>query len=306
MNEKKLLYIYNPVSGVSNALGAPSLTDILTIFINNGFRTEVYPTQKRNDCMERIMNIEPEFERVVVAGGDGTLNEAVTGLMKGGADIPLGYIPMGSTNDFANSLGLPTATLEAAKVASTGMAKKVDVGQFEERYFVYVAAFGAFTSVSYETGQKMKNVLGHAAYLLNSVKSWTDIKPFKMTVECNGITKEDEYIYGMITNTKSVGGMKNLAGLDVELSDGLFEVTLIRQIDTIFDLPGIVSNLLSGELDNEFIESYKTSEITLHSAKLLPWTVDGEFGGDHRKVHIKNRKCSLNMILPDGVDIEKS
>ena len=141
MNEKKLLYIYNPVSGVSNALGAPSLTDILTIFINNGFRTEVYPTQKRNDCMERIMNIEPEFERVVVAGGDGTLNEAVTGLMKGGADIPLGYIPMGSTNDFANSLGLPTATLEAAKVASTGMAKKVDVGQFEERYFVYVGDY---------------------------------------------------------------------------------------------------------------------------------------------------------------------
>ena len=292
---EKLLFVYNPHSGTNNY--SSRISSIINVFVEEGFRVEVYPTQGRGDARRRIRELEPEFSRVVIAGGDGTLNEAVRGLLDGKHDIALGYIPMGSTNDFSVSLGIKRGILNAAREAVTGREVLLDVGRYEDDHFVYIAAFGAFTSVAYETNQKLKNAFGHAAYLMTSIKSFADIKPYRMTIECNGEERTQEYIYGMITNSKSVGGMKNITGKYVELSDGLLEVTLIKNPKNVLDLAEIVAKLVDGTLDSELIESFQTDSIKIKTRHSIPWTIDGEYGGEHKSVHIQIEKLALKMIV---------
>ncbi|MBQ6321615.1 MAG: YegS/Rv2252/BmrU family lipid kinase, partial [Lachnospiraceae bacterium] len=238
------------------------------------------------------------FDLIVCSGGDGTLDEVVTGMMRGRFRTPLGYIPAGSTNDFANSLGIPSKMRRAAKAIATGEVFPCDVGRLNEDFFIYVAAFGAFTDVSYKTSQESKNALGHAAYLLEGVKSLSTLKSWKMEYHSRERSGEGEFLYGMITNSNSVGGFKGITGRNVDLSDGVFEVTLILMPDNIMEWPAIIAAMLAGEPNNRLI-TFKTARVEFISEDEVPWTVDGEFGGSHNKVEIENLHKALPIVLGD-------
>ena len=235
--------------------------------------------------------------RVVCSGGDGTLDEVVSGMMKCPKRIPLGYIPAGSTNDFASSLKIPKDMAKAAKIAVTGRKFSCDVGKFDEKPFIYVAAFGIFTEVSYSTKQEWKNILGHAAYLLEGAKSLHSFASYHMRVEHDGEVLEGEFIFGMITNSISVGGFKNMTGKNVELDDGVFEVTLIHMPKNPVELNAILASLTNLIDDTDLIHSFKSSQVSFLSEEEVPWTLDGEFGGATREVTVRNEQRALDIMV---------
>lgn len=292
---QKLFFIFNPKSGKAQIKS--KLIDIIDVFVKGGFEVRVHPTQAVHDAYNQVKELDQETDLIVCAGGDGTLDEVVTGLMESGRQIPLGYIPGGSTNDFASSLAIPKDMIQAAHAVVEGHCYPCDVGGFNQDTFVYIAAFGLFTDVSYQTDQALKNVLGHVAYILEGMKRIFEIQSYLLQVEANGSVMEHEYIFGMITNSRSVGGFKKLTGKHVELDDGLFEVTLIRMPKNPLELNEIITSLLSGDDTTQFIDSFKTNEITLDGWEDIPWTLDGEFGGNHRCAHIINRKHAIEILL---------
>ena len=224
---KKLLFIYNPNAG--KGLLKPKLSDILDIFVKAGYEVTVYPTQKYRDGISSSWhNLQGDYDLLVCSGGDGTLDEVVTGMMQREDRIPIGYIPTGTTNDFANSLHIPKDLLKAADVAVNGEPFACDVGRFNKDIFVYIAAFGLFTDVSYQTKQEIKNVLGHLAYVLEGTKRLFGIPSYHIKVTHDGEVIEDEFVFGMVTNSKSVGGFRNMIGKNVVFDDGEFEATLIK------------------------------------------------------------------------------
>ena len=291
--KKKLLFIYNSHAGKGRIRN--KLADILEAFAKKGYEVTASPTLQQGYAAEIAEKRSGEYELLVCSGGDGTLDEVVTGIMKAGVDIPIGYIPAGSTNDYANSLGLPKNMLSATKIAIGEEVCKCDVGQFGNTFFVYVAAFGAFTEVSYATSQEIKNLLGHAAYILEGMKKLHTIKAYRMKVTANGYTIEDEFIYGMVTNSVSIGGFKNNTSSDVLLDDGLFEVTLIKNPKNPMELQNIIASLLIAEFDSKYMYAFKTSEIVFEAHSDIPWTVDGEFGGNCRSVKIVNHKQAISI-----------
>ena len=239
----RMLFIFNPRSGKGQIRN--KLMDIIDVFVKGGYEVVVHPTQGAKDAEKMAKIMAEEVDLIVCSGGDGTLDEVVTGLMEIGASVPLGYIPAGSTNDFANSLEISRDMVKAAQDIVDGHLFSVDVGSFNEDNFIYVAAFGMFTDVSYETSQDLKNILGHLAYVMEGAKRIFDVKTYHLCVEANGEVHEGDYIYGMITNSHSVGGFRNLVGNDVEMDDGLFEVTLINKEE--YTSKVIFSCITSGE-----------------------------------------------------------
>lgn len=299
--KKKLFFLYNPKSG--KGLIKTKLAEIIDHFVKSGYETIVYPTQAKGDAYERVMEYQGQADVIVCSGGDGTLDEVVSGLMACGSETPLGYLPAGSTNDFANSLGIPKDMKKAAEAVTHGEICRCDVGSFNEDTFVYVAAFGLFTDVSYETSQDLKNVLGHVAYLLEGVKRLLDIKSYDCVIETEEETFEGEFIYGMITNSRSVGGFKHLTGKNVDMSDGLFEVTLIRRPKNPLELNEIVASLLMAENKSEMICSFKTGRLTVKAEEPVIWTLDGEYGGAHNQVRIENRKQAMRIFLKEWKEL---
>lgn len=237
----------------------------------------------------------PETELVVCSGGDGTLDEVVTGMLAGGKNIPIGYIPAGSTNDFGISLRLPKNMLRAADIVLTGRDFPCDVGAFNQDIFVYIAAFGLFTEVSYETDQDVKNMLGHLAYLLEGVKRLSSIRSYPLRLEYEGQVVEDEFIFGMITNSVSVGGFKQITGKNVLLDDGVFEVTLIRRPKNPMELNGVIAALLNRDINAECMLYFRTGSLSIESREPMAWTLDGEYGGSHRQVDIRNCHKVITM-----------
>lgn len=295
LNGKKILFVYNPKAGKGKI--KTHLPEILNIFTQAGGSVTVHPTQERYDAMEVVKKREKGiFDCVVCSGGDGTLDEVVTGMVECEEKIPIGYIPAGSTNDFAKSLEIPNNMLEAAHGIVEGNEFSCDVGRFNEDAFVYIAAFGLFTEVSYETDQQMKNVLGHMAYILEGAKSLSSIKPYQMKVESEEGVFEGEFIYGMITNSISVGGFKNITGKDVELDDGKFEVTLVRCPKSLGDLNNLATALLTQKMDSKELLHFKTSYLKIKSDEEISWTLDGEYGGTYKAVSIENEKRAISMI----------
>jgi len=238
-----------------------------------------------------------EYDLIICSGGDGTLDEVVTGMMQMDEKRPIGYIPMGSTNYFANSLQLPKNVRKAAEIALDGQPFACDVGQFNDNSFIYVAAFGIFTEVSYQTNQELKNLLGHAAYILEGAKSLLDIEAYEMRVEYADTILEGEFIFGMVTNSISVGGFKQIAGKNVLLDDGVFEVTLIKRPKNPLELNEIVTSLLARVDNTELIYSFKTDEIRFYTEKEVTWTLDGEYGGSHNQVVIKNWHRAVEIMV---------
>ena len=285
---QKLLFIFNPHAGKGQIKN--HLVDIVDMMVKAGFDVTIYTTQAQADATRKVVEEGAGYDRIVCSGGDGTLDEVMTGLMQAKLHIPIGYIPAGSTNDFANSLGIPKEMLKAAERAVGQNRFPCDIGDFNSDTFVYVAAFGLFTEVSYKTSQQLKNIFGHVAYIMEGVKQLRDIPSFRMQVEYDGKVFQDEFIYGMVTNSVSVGGFKGMTGNDVKLDDGLFEVTLIRNPKNPIELNEILACLTNMIDDSDLIYSFKTDAVHITAKEEVSWTRDGEFGGAHREVVIRNLK----------------
>ena len=293
--KKKLLFIFNPCSGKGQIKN--KLMEVIDIMVKAGYEVTVHSTQDREDAMQKVKSEAKNYDLVICSGGDGTLDEAVTGMMQSEKKVPLGYIPAGSTNDFANSLKIPKDIVKAAHVAVEGRKFPVDVGYFNGDSFIYIAAFGLFTDVSYQTSQELKNVLGHAAYILEGAKRLHNITSYKMRVEYDGNIIEDEFAYGMITNSVSVGGFKKLTGKNVLLDDGLFEVSLIRMPKNPVEWNEILSCLANLKDDSDLIYTFKTDCVKFLPEDVIPWTLDGEFGGEHKNVIVKNVHQALEIMV---------
>lgn len=296
--KKKVLFVLNPCSGKARIKNY--LLDIVDTMVKAAYEVTIYPTQKQGDAMEKIQEAAGEYDLVVCSGGDGTLDEVVTGMMTGHVKVPLGYIPAGSTNDFAVSLGIPKDMGKAAAAAVSGNPFACDIGAFNENFFVYVAAFGLFTEVPYKTSQEWKNVLGHAAYILEGAKHLYDIPSYMMEVQYDNIRLQDEFIFGMISNSTSVGGFKGMTGKDVLLDDGLFEVTLIKKPRNPIELNEIIASLINLVDDTDMVYSFKTGEVCFRSREDISWTLDGEFGGNHREVSVQNLCKCIQIMIPQN------
>lgn len=292
---KKMLFIYNPNAGTGQI--KPKLSDVLDIFVKSGYEVTVYPTQKYHDALDKTLSFEGDYDLVVCSGGDGTLDEVVTGMAKRENKIPIGYIPAGTTNDFANSLHISKDMLEAADVAVNGVPFSCDVGSFNDDVFVYIAAFGLFTDVSYATDQSIKNVLGHLAYILEGAKRIFDIPSYRVQVTHDGELIDGDFMYGMVTNSRSVGGFKRIVGRNVVFDDGLFEVTLIKKPRNPMELNEILTSLTNRRIETDQIISFKASEVFFESIEEIPWTLDGEFGGQQDEVLVKNNRQALQIMV---------
>ena len=292
---KRLLFIYNPHAGTG--LIRRQLGEVVDAFAAAGYQVTLHPTTGPQDATRAAVEEAPLYDHVVCCGGDGTLNEVVTGLLELEHPPVLGYIPTGTTNDFAKNLHLPARLPAAASTAVSGVPRPCDLGKFNDRTFVYVAAFGAFTDVSYDTPQQFKNALGHLAYVLNGVSKLASLKPYHLRVEHEGNVIEDDFIYGMVSNTVSVGGFKGINPTAVHLDDGLFEVMLVRMPRSPADLNGIVTALLHQKPDADGnVIGFHASEVTFTSPILLPWTLDGEYGGEVTEAKVRNLPRAITLM----------
>ncbi len=293
---EKVLLIVNPVAGKMKA--KTTLLDVVTALQKSGESVTVFITQSRGDAVKEAALAEKNgFKKVVCFGGDGTLNETINGLMQSQSKLPLGYIPAGSTNDFATSMKLPSVPKKSAELIANGTVKPIDIGIFDEqRYFTYVAAFGVFTAASYSVTQDMKNIFGHLAYILGGVKEIGNIKSHHVKITMGDKVIEDDYMFGAVANSTSVAGIVKLDESLVDMSDGQFEVGLIKKPKTIAELNRIITALTTSKFENGGIEFYKASEVTVESQGKLDWTLDGEHGESVDKVIIKNLHKAVNFI----------
>lgn len=297
MNKEKMLFIYNPRAGKAQIRS--NLLDMIDIFVKAGYEVTAYPTQTSGDGIKAVTERESGYYSIVVcSGGDGTLDEVVTGMMKCHDRLPIGYVPAGSTNDFAGSLKIPKNMAEAARIVVEGKNFACDIGSFNNDIFVYIAAFGLFTEVSYETKQDVKNMLGHMAYLLEGVKHLSNIKSYAIKAEYEDEIIEGDFIFGMVTNSLSVGGFKRITGKYVQLDDGEFEVTLIKKPANPIELNTIMTALLNRNINTDLMYCFKASSLKITSQEEVSWTLDGEFGGTHRNVSIENHKQALQIRVP--------
>ena len=290
-----LLFIVNPRAGRTRS-SAP-LFDVAAHFCSAGFLVDIRLTQARGDATRWARELGGRYDRVVCCGGDGTLNETVTGLMDLPDPPPLGYIPAGSTNDFAASLHLPDQPLEAARVITASGGRPLDVGSFNGRPFIYVASFGAFTRASYSAPQNVKNDLGHLAYILEGVKDLSTLRPYRASVATEEECFDGEFLFGAVTNATSVGGLVKLKEDQVCLDDGLFELLLIPNPKSPMDLQGLVRSLLLQDFSAGGVIFRHTSSLTLQTPEDLPWSLDGEFDPGGANVEIRALPRRLTFLV---------
>ncbi len=297
MNKKRMLFVYNPKAGKERIKS--NLLDIIDIFVKAGYEVTVHPTQEAGDATMAVENRESRYDIVACSGGDGTLDEVVNGMWKSKKRIPIGYVPAGSTNDFAMSLGIPSTMYASAEALVNGKEYKCDIGVMNDEIFVYIAAFGLFTDVSYLTRQDIKNVLGHMAYILEGAKRLSEIRSYHLKVTTDEEVIEDDFVFGMVTNSISVGGFKDITGKHVKLDDGVFEVTLVKLPDNMLDMSNLMAAFLNRDIDTEQMYCFKTRHVTFESDESIAWTRDGEFGGEHTYVDIRNENKALTILVPD-------
>ena len=293
---KKLFLVMNPCSGKKRANKV--LAEIIDVFNRADYEVTAYMTAARGDATRAAAEGAADFDRIVCIGGDGTINEVIAGLHEVGQQTPIGYIPAGSTNDFANSLGLPKDLLDAARLAATGEPRKLDIGSFNGRCFSYVASFGAFTRTSYATPQGMKNALGHVAYLLAGAKELTSIRSTHMRfVLADGTSFEDDYIFGAISNSTSVAGLLTLSPDLVDLNDGLFELLLIRKPHSLLELSDCVLALTTQEYHTPMLTMVSTGRVEIDCPSELDWTLDGEYAAGQAHCVVENLHDAIRVIV---------
>lgn len=299
----KIYLIVNLVAG--KAVISENLGNIINEFTKIGGEVTVHPTQSSQDTVDSAYYAcQNNFDIIICAGGDGTLSQCIQGIMKSPNKLTIGYIPAGSTNDFAQSLNIPKNIMEAVQWIINGKPKSCDIGRFNNDYFTYIAAFGAFTNITYETPQKIKNTLGHAAYILNGLTQLTSIRSKHMRIEYDNNIIENDFLFGMVTNSSSVAGLLSIN--DFMLDDGTFEVVLIKQPANLIQLRQIVHSLLniSEEIDKEYIKFFRTSKIKFTCLDNEPatWTRDGEYGGDSIQCTISNCQKAMSFMICDCDD----
>ena len=292
---KKLLLIINPVAGRNQAQA--DLFKMVRVFAEHDCEVTVYPTRGPQDCTRKVLADAGRFDLVVCCGGDGTLNEMVSGMMQREEPVPMGYIPLGSTNDFAASLHLPSHVEEAALRCVEGTAFHMDVGSLNDRYFNYIAAFDAFTEASYATPQQIKNALGHLAYILEGVKSLGRLQPIHVRITADGETFEEDYLFGAVTNTVSLGGVLRLDPSRVLLDDGMYELLLVKNPQNPTEAQAMLSALMLQNYDGPLVRMLRASDILFESNHEISWTIDGEFGGSFSTTHILNNKNAVTLMV---------
>ena len=294
---KRMMFVFNPKSGKSKIKS--ELFNIVDRFVKAGWSVRVHPTQKAADAYEQIKTEGKKYDMVVASGGDGTLRESINGLMTITEEKrpEFGYIPSGTVNDFASALHIPKSVKKAVTKIIDGEPIPCDIGRGNGNYFTYVAAFGAFTEVSYETPQNVKNILGKVAYFLAGIKSIANIKGIPMTVKWDGGEIEDEFILGLVTNVDHAAGMKIKYNENSQINDGLIEAILIKKPKSIVDVSAIIPELLSGKLSSEYFVQFSSSNMVFKSPEAVKWTFDGEFGGENETVDIQVIKCAIDIVI---------
>ena len=294
MMMKKLYLIINPNAGTRQ--GRRFLPEMISVLTRGGYLCSVYITEKRGDASDFARDHAGEADLVVACGGDGTLNEVITGLQLGGHSTPLGYIPCGSTNDFANGLGIPAAPLMACDAILSGQPRVLDVGLFSpDRYFSYTASFGAFTSVSWSTPQNVKNIIGHAAYILEGIRSLADICPIHMRITADGQVYEDDFIFGAVCNSTSLGGVLKLEDNQVDMNDGRFEALLIPFPADLLILNRILTALRTHHYEDESLHFLRAASFLFEGTSDV-WTLDGEAAEVGPRVEIRNIHNAISLI----------
>ena len=297
---KKLLFIINPKSGTMQA--AKLMADILQAFSDAGYLTSVLMTQKSGDARQFAIENHEDVDTIVVSGGDGTLNEVIDGLMRVGGKCTVGYIPSGSTNDFAASMGLPKGVIAATERVIEGSPRTIDVGDFNGRTFTYIASFGAFTSTSYSVPQNIKNILGHTAYILHGAKDLMSIKPIHAKFIADEGTPneqicEGDYLFGAVCNSTSVAGILKLDRFDVDMNDGLMEVLLVKTPKSIVAVNEIIIHMMDGTLETDEIEFFSAKNVRVEGDEGTPWTLDGEYEPGAAICDIKTVRSAVNLIV---------
>lgn len=295
---KKLLLIMNPKSGVM--LAPKYLSELVVRFSRGGYLTQILMTEKRDDARDFAIEYGGEVDVIAVSGGDGTLNEVINGMITAGHSTTIGYIPSGSTNDFANSIGLTGSIFDCTDTIIRGDAQNFDIGNFNGRYFSYIASFGAFTSTSYSVPQTVKNMLGHTAYILGGIKDILTIKPVHARFTTDRGTEkehvcEGDYLFGAVCNSRSVAGILKLDKQAIDMNDGLMEVFLIKMPHDLIELSDISINMLNGTLHSDQIEFFSARDIEVDVEPGTHWTLDGEYeeGRDHCVITTMESAISL-------------
>lgn len=292
---KKMLFIINPVSG-KRALG-DSLMSVIEIFSNADYDINIYLTKSEEDMIASVRERGEEFDLIVCCGGDGTLNLVVGTVYENNINTYLGYIPGGTTNDFANTRHIDTVTTGAAKQIVEGMVRDVDLGLLNGKPFVYVAAFGMFSDLAYMTSREMKQNMGYAAYLMGGIKSMAKSKPYTMHIECEDTVIEGDFIYGMVSNSKRVGGIDMPIMKNVLFDDGEMEITLIRRPNGPVETQKLINCLVTQIADDHMVYMLKTSKARIVSEEEVPWTLDGEYGGAYKDMDIEVKGAAVKMIF---------
>ncbi len=295
MTQRKLLFIVNPRAGRSKSRSP--LFDAISVFSEAGYLTSLHKTTAPGDASVTAAREGEEYDLIVAAGGDGTLNEVITGLMRLEKRPPLGYLPQGSTNDFAASLQISGNPVSAARAIVRNVPRMLDIGQWNERYFVYVASFGAFVKSSYSAPQSAKNALGHFAYILEGMKDLNTLRPYRIRLTADGEVLDGEYLFGAVCNSTSIGGLMKLDPERVVLDDGKFEMLPVPNHSTSMDLQNLVMALLNQQYDSEGLVFRHVSTLHLETEEDLPWSLDGEYAPSAAVVNIQNHQAALRMLL---------
>jgi len=292
---KRLFFVMNPYAGQKKA--SRFLPEIISIFNRAGYEVVIHMTECQGDAAKVVEQRAAGMDLVVCCGGDGTFNETITGLIRSGVQIPVGYIPAGSTNDFASSLKLSTNILDAAQSIMVGQPVRYDVGKFGDRYFSYVASFGAFTRVSYTTPQSIKNALGHTAYVLEGIQELSQIRKEHIRMELDGEVIEDDFLFGAVSNSTSVGGVLTLDPNQVDMSDGLLEILLVRAPRNLTELSECILALQSQNYTGCGMITFRSaSRVKIFADPNMPWTLDGEREDGHAEVLAENLHHAISLI----------
>lgn len=294
---KKALIIYNPVSGWLPSKSI--LYDLIQNLSVDGFISVVYMTQKDVLIEEKILDLTKGIDKIICCGGDGTLHAVLNALIKHNIRIPLGYIPIGTTNDFASAHSIPHNLNEAYKLIQKENIQELDVGKFgEDNYFTYIACFGIFTKLTYGASQPLKNLLGQFAYLIEGTKELGDLsKPYPLTIEVNDSKIEGEFIFGAVVNSLSFAGFFTLPVTQEELSDGLLEVVLVKHPSNFVELSDVAGSMFTSTYESENTLLLKTKKIKFISKEPIAWNLDGEFAGNLKEVTIEVKEQALEIIV---------
>lgn len=291
---KKMLFIMNPFAGQKKA--NKFLPEILLLFTQAGYEITTFMTTGTGSAAQTAERLGKNMDLVVCCGGDGTLNETVSGMIRAGATAPIGYIPAGTTNDFASSLKLSHNPVQAAKDILEGEPVPYDVGRFGQRYFSYVASFGAFTRSSYIVPQNIKNALGHTAYVLGGISEISQIRNEHIRMEIDGDVVEDDFLFGAICNSTSIGGILTLPPEQVDMGDGIFEVMLVRAPRNLTEITECILAVQNQKYNCAMITFRPAKSVTIYADPNMPWTLDGEKADGSEESQVENLHHAMHLM----------